>query len=455
MTDYDAVKQTIEILARSDLLDEIEQFIEVFQKKRLVPANILGYDLYSFAYAKAKKFKQAVAYGELALESAESFEQRIAVMSNLSKMCLNANDPLRAKDLMEIVLEHTDERDHYLLDYSAILFACGLKDKAFDIINNMLPDLWKYDQQFADSILFNLGVHHIRRGDFKLGMEHLDVGRKMKVFGSYNSVDSLPLWDGNSYPGKHVLMVSEGGLGDEIINVRFAKKIKDLNMRVSIMTSHNTKEAYSHMGFERIITKKELTHYHYDFWTPMMSLPKTLGLDVDQLWGGPYLVADNTHIKKFESIVTGDYRVGIRWAGNPRYDHELHRTIQLQPIVDQLSQFNCTLYSLQRDVGLEQLNDTIPIVDLNTQLETFSDLLGCLYHLDLVITSCTSIAHVAAALGKSVIILIPIMEYYIWAEGKPYSSWYGDRVRIIRQIHPNNWDSAYSELNEILKEYIK
>jgi ADP-heptose:LPS heptosyltransferase len=73
------------------------------------------------------------------------------------------------------------------------------------------------------------------------------------------------------------------------------------------------------------------------------------------------------------------------------------------------------------------------VVDLNGDLTAFEDLLGILHNLDLVITSCTSIGHASSYLGKKVIILIPIMEYYTWAEGKPTSSWYGNNLRLIRQ----------------------
>jgi len=71
-----------------------------------------------------------------------------------------------------------------------------------------------------------------------------------------------------------------------------------------------------------------------------------------------------------------------------------------------------------------------------------------LSNLDIVITSCTSVAHAAAALDKKVFLMVPIMEYYTWAEGKEQSSWYGENLTIIRQSTPKNWDSAYTTLRE-------
>ena len=113
---------------------------------------------------------------------------------------------------------------------------------------------------------------------------------------------------------------------------------------------------------------------------------------------------------------------------------------------------NWSLYSIQRDIALDQLKDSPNVVDLSNDLSTFEDLLGVMHNLDLIITSCTSVGHAAAALGKKVIIMVPVMEYYTWAEGKPTSSWYGDNLRLIRQDKPQDWTTAYNELKGILKD---
>ena len=101
---------------------------------------------------------------------------------------------------------------------------------------------------------------------------------------------------------------------------------------------------------------------------------------------------------------------------------------------------------------MEQLPQNPRVKDLSSELTTFEDLLGIMTNLDLIITSCTSVAHAAAALGKRTIILVPIMEYYTWVEGKQTSSWYGDHLRLIRQVTPEIWKEAYTELREVLKD---
>ena len=454
MTDHDAVKQTIDIFSRADLLDELVGFLETFENKNVVPKDLLGYDLLCYGYNKAKKFIKAIEYGELAFEACKAVEERIAVSLNLGKIYLSANKPTKAVASFKYVANHTEINPELMLDYSAALFACNRKGESYEIIKNLEKDLWKYDAKLADSILFNMGVHYIEQGDFKSGMEHLSIGRKLNVFGSYSKItDGLPEWNGKPQPGKHLLFVSEGGIGDEIINVRFVKNIIDMGMTCSILSTHKVDAIYNHLPFVKHVDLSTYKKKDYDCWTPMMDLPLTLKLDSPDLWTGPYLQAKPDYSEKFKDVITGDFKVGLRWAGNARYDHELHRTINLTSLLNAMPKDNnWSLYSIQRDVGMEQLRQNPRVQDLSDKLTTFDDLLGVMDNLDLIITSCTSVAHAAAALGKRVIILIPIMEYYTWAEGLPGSAWYGDNLRLIRQVTPESWKEAYAELKDVLKD---
>jgi tetratricopeptide (TPR) repeat protein len=454
MTDYDAVKRIIDIYSRADLLDELVVMLELFQKHKIVPEDVLGYDLYFYGYNKAKQFQKSIEYGEKALEVSKDIEQRLSIASNLGKVYLAANKPTKAAKSFEFVINYTGLVDELRLDYSAALFACNKKGESYKILKEMEENIWKYDGRMSDSILFNMGVHYISQGKFKEGMEHLTIGRKLNVFGSYSNItDGLPQWDGVIRPGKHVLFLSEGGIGDEIINIRFVKNVVEKGMTCSLLSTHGVQQIYDHLPFVKTINKETYKKKDYDCWTPMMSLATTLKLDANEIWTGPYLQAKPEFIEKHKNTIQGEFKVGLRWAGNPRYDHELHRSINLTNVLNSMPKgHDWSLYSIQRDVGMEQLKQNPKVKDLSSELSTFDDLLGVIYNLDLVITSCTSVAHAACAMGKRTIILVPIMEYHTWAEGKHTSCYYGDNLRIIRQITPETWREAYDELKMVLED---
>jgi hypothetical protein len=66
--------------------------------------------------------------------------------------------------------------------------------------------------------------------------------------------------------------------------------------------------------------------------------------------------------------------------------------------------------------------------------------------MDLVITSCTSIAHAAAALGKPTWVIVPILPYYIWALPGNKSPWY-DSVTLFRQEVYKEWQQTFAKLD--------
>lgn len=46
--------------------------------------------------------------------------------------------------------------------------------------------------------------------------------------------------------------------------------------------------------------------------------------------------------------------------------------------------------------------------------------------------------------------IVPILNYYVWAKPEPHSKWYDTHVRILRQQEYNNWNAPIAELKEIL-----
>jgi hypothetical protein len=92
------------------------------------------------------------------------------------------------------------------------------------------------------------------------------------------------------------------------------------------------------------------------------------------------------------------------------------------------------------------------IVDLQHILLSWEDTLAALANMDLVITSCTSIAHAAAALGKPTWVITPVLPYHTWAVGAPESNtspWY-PCVEIIRQKKFGVWEETFEELYQKL-----
>jgi hypothetical protein len=167
-----------------------------------------------------------------------------------------------------------------------------------------------------------------------------------------------------------------------------------------------------------------------------MYLPIALNLEPEDLWYGPYLTPDDSYVEKWKHILpTGD-KVAVRWSGNPYYEQDLHRSVPLTLLSEYLNfdNPNINFISVQKDnyTGIEEY----PVMNVADELSTLEDLIACLSLMNYTVTSCTSVAHVAAACGFPLTVLPPVATYYTWLG---HSKWYGADCTILRQTNWNDW----------------
>ncbi len=301
--------------------------------------------------------------------------------------------------------------------------------------------LRSYPEQDDARVIFNLGWHQMRHGNLRKGLQMMDAGRFINVFG----LPRIPgdIWKDQDLTNKTLLFRCENGLGDQIMNFRFAKDFIAKGARVVVSCAPELMPLFSRHGFV-CIDNGATPYIQYDYWVPAMSAAHILGYDTANFPGKSYLTAEPKQLY----AKPGTLKVGIRWAGNPKFEHEQHRKFEPQPLIDLYEIDGVTLYSLQRD---ENLIDGLPFADLRDQMKTFDDTASIIAGLDLVITSCTSIAHLSAALGKPTWVIVPAMPYYAWAERKPTSVWY-ESVRVFRQQKYGDWSEPMAEIRTALKE---
>jgi hypothetical protein len=304
--------------------------------------------------------------------------------------------------------------------------------------------LRSYKDQNDPRVVFNLGWHEIRHGNLKKGLQMMDAGRFINCFG----LPRIPgiIWKDQDLSNKTLLFRLEGGFGDQIINFRFAKFFEEKGARVIVSCDPKLKALFNLHGFI-CVDNEHVSGVHYDYWVPAMSAAHILGYDQDTLPGSPYLTAQPRNL----CVKPGTLKVGIRWSGNLQFEHEQHRRFDPQPLIELHEMSGVTLYSLQRD---ENLIDGLPFSDLRDQMKTWEDTAAIISDLDLVITSCTSIAHCSAALGKETWVIVPILPYYTWAVNSDTSVWYNS-VKIFRQKEYGKWDEPLKAVKDALEKRLK
>jgi len=235
--------------------------------------------------------------------------------------------------------------------------------------------------------------------------------------------------------------------------------------RVTVVCSPGIASLFSNQPEVVALAQREAAPgIYHESWLPGMSAALALGCEYEDISGAPYLSAHPRKIKQWEGLIaagaSGDLthptgrklKIGIRWAGRPAFEHQQLRLFSPEILTDLRNNPNVQLYSFQRDDNLIHLPPGI--VDLGPHLKDWDDTAAALHHMDLVISSCTSVAHLSAALGKPTWILVPALPYFTWTLPGEKSPWY-DSVTLFRQKSFGDWGNVRDELNLKFKEHTR
>lgn len=361
------------------------------------------------------------------------------------------------------------------IDEALFLSLEGNHKKAWEISEELerlgpegVPDANGHISTNADIWLrhsFNRGWHVLQRGDFQSGMRLLENGRFLNTYGSGPLRTNKPLWNPeiHSSEGKRLIISLEGGFGDEIIYARFVSNFKKLGFaRVYLAAAPEIASVFTRIeGCDGVILRNAAETVDHDYWIPGFSSGWLSGSTYETLSGKPYLSANQESIKIWEQIIKTDkkLKVGIRWAGNPKFEHQQFRTFPTGFLFQMQQAFpDVQFYSFQRDHNTEVVPQGI--IDLQHLLLGWEDTAAAISQMDLMISSCTSVAHMAAALGKDTYIIVPVLPYHLWAHGCPEeqghrgsltSPWYNS-VTVFRQQYKNKWNEPFKDLYNAFEE---
>lgn len=319
------------------------------------------------------------------------------------------------------------------IDISVELSMKGNFDESYKVLCEA-----QKENPLCNKIAFNMGWYALRQGRLQEGMHGLAMGRYENCFGNPKPPVPTPLWDGKGMGT--ILYYLEGGIGDQIHALKY---IKDMNKRGCDVIVACSAELFPIvkccMGVKMIIEHAAAGGVYHDYWVPAMSVLIPLGYEYKDIDGSPYIPKTKNPNNKRPVI-------GVRWQGNPQFEHEQNRRFPLKPFFDALKNIDADFICLQRDAGEEDCPDFIRKVPLNNWEQTRDAISGC----DLVISSCTSVAHLAGAMGVPTWIVVPVLNYYIWSVPGDKTPFY-DSVRLFRQQKFGCWKHPIFELKKNLE----
>jgi ADP-heptose:LPS heptosyltransferase len=302
---------------------------------------------------------------------------------------------------------------------------------------------------------------HLLTGNFEAGWAGREARWTKAQKVSYPKFTE-PMWlGGEEVRGKTLLIHVDEGLGDTIQFVRYIPSVAALDARIILVVEQPLQALLSRFpGVSQCLALSAGALPAFDMHCPITNLPLAFGTRLDTIPAEvPYLPlpsAEQTQVWERRLGPHDKLRVGLVWAGNAKHTKDHNRSIPLRSFARLLDETDATFVSLQKDprpADKSGLLERTDIVDLTLHLNDFVDTAGLVNCLDLIITVDTSVAHLAAALGRPTWVLLPYTPDWRWLLNRDDSPWY-PTMRLFRQSENRDWSEVLARARGALLRLI-
>lgn len=261
--------------------------------------------------------------------------------------------------------------------------------------------------------------------------------------------------------GTTILLRGLSGYGDAIQFVRFASAFRRQGAHVVVLTRPRLVElARTADGVDRAFAPFDddcECDWECDIvwaWLGLQPQLKTVAEAV------PYLHPPDSLAAHWRAQLPASsaFRVGLVWAGSHANEEipGAKRTVPVEALQPIWQMPGVCCYSLQRGDAARQASAVLAahrVIDLDRHCCGMLDTAAAISALDAIVSVDTSIAHLAGALGKPVLLLLPKVADVRWMTGRNDSPWY-PTMRVFRQSEPPHWDSAVRSAAQVLAALI-
>jgi len=269
-----------------------------------------------------------------------------------------------------------------------------------------------------------------------------------------------PLWLGDSpLDGRSILLHSEQGLGDTIQFARYIPMVARAGGRVILGAPQLLGPLLNQIEGVAALAPRLDALPPYDVHCPLMSLPLAFNTGLDDIpWSGPYLAAQTDRVQTWRDRIAARAptfatapRIGIAWRGSPLHKNDANRSIPLIRFLDGLPDGPIYLVLMNKVTDEEKaiLANRPDILFVGDEMVDFGDTAALCALSDTVATVDTSSAHLAGAMGRRTLILLPKPCDWRWMLAREDTPWY-PTATLLRQKVNGDWSVPLERLKALL-----
>lgn len=305
---------------------------------------------------------------------------------------------------------------------------------------------------------FNLGICHLLMGDFATGFQLYENRWQFEHLAGTLPNWPQPQWAAQDLQGRRVLVLGEQGHGDIIQFVRFVPALVARGAQVLVLVTDGLVPLLAQC---RLLAGCTVAGYRdplpeFDYWIPMMSLPRVLGITLDSLERPVrYLDADGGQQQSWHERLgpKQGLRVGFCWSGRPDSWVNRHKSVPFDLMLDMIrANPQHEWINLQVDADAQQQQ---ALVQAGAQvwpgtIHDWSDTAALIQNLDVTVGMDTAVSHLSAALGRPTWIMLSCYAVdWRWLLGRGDSPWY-DTAKLFRQARRGDWTTVVAQITRYL-----
>jgi len=454
------------------------------------PKYISGYLSLGLVYEQSKKFEKAIecynaaikidpkeikSYLNLATLYKEQFEYDDAIKVYQQGLINNPGNHIILSNLGNLFyLQHKYE-DAIISHQRAIKSKPDSYEVQFNFANTLLNsgkyteaiDAYKKTSELKPNFYrakINLGSTLLSMANFNEGFQEYNYRiYEDKNFKNYLDKKNF-IWKGQNIENKKILVIADTGLGNTLQFSRYLEILSQLNCKIIFKCQEELHHFFEDMMHIDTIIGIDSDYEEFDYWVPLQNLISLLSPDLTANCPQPAILKINDNkLLEWETLIAIDdkIKIGLNWQGSKSNPRVLNNSVNLEYFKNIVSNKQANFISLQKgtavnDIEKSELQENIISYDLlmDTGSQRFLDTAAIIKYLDLVITTDTSIAHLAGTLGTQTWLLLPKISDWRWLNSKDETIWY-DNFRIYRQKKQGDWSEVFSRVEKDCSELIK
>jgi tetratricopeptide (TPR) repeat protein len=391
-------------------------------------------------------------------EGLASYDRALAVEPDFVAALDNRGVALEFLERHEEALASYDRALAIKPDYVEALYNRG---SALRELKRLEESLASYDKALAKQpdhveALHDRGLTALLSGHFLEGWPGYERRWSLKDAPPRTLIVSHREWKGEDVQEKRIIVYEEQGLGDTLQFARFLTGLSSLGARVTFLVRASLHRLMRPFASTIRLVGEPPEGEFFDFQCALLSLPGILGSTLEAIPSAiPYLIPEAPLADEWRQRI-GDHglKIGICWQGAPFSKVDRGRSVPLRCFYQIAILPGVRLLSIQKNHGLDQLSNLpsgMMVENLGAEFDSgrdaFIDAAAVMSCLDLIVTSDTSIAHLAGALGRPVWVVLQHVPDWRWLLDRSDSPWY-PTMKLYRQSVRGDWDGVFDRIAE-------